>query len=286
MQRTPINHSCWLGFIIGIDSVINAVKKADPVAGSDASVILGWVYQFDISARFSLRHWRTESAKSVATALGFDANGDKSCHLQYLLAKKSFARGIPNISNHAHPIIRLLAEISETAMHSSDPRYLTPEYQAYLDDLRSGLEKVSPRITGVNESIQEPLSDTEQVLDLTRLAGLIYHERVSRNFSGQSAVIDSWARRALSIIADLDMCYCPFALFIISCETDKDVDRLIILDIYARMESRQHLQSTMEIRSLIQTAWNLQDLAEDGKLEYIQKLNIVLSSREVVPSLV
>jgi len=286
MQQTSGNNSGWVGFISGVKQVLDAVKESEPPLCDDASLIMGWVYYFDVMGRFSFRHWRTEYVEAVAKTLGYKANGSYSCRLQYVLARASFARGVPSISTHAHPVVQLLAEVSDTAMYSSDPRYLTTEYERYLDDLRARLESVSPHTHRVSGSVHDELNHTEKLLELTRLAGLIHLERVSRNFSGHSPVIDAWAQQALSMIARLNSCLCPFALFIVACEADKDSDRLIILDLYARMEARPHLQSFMEVKSLIQTAWNLQDLAEDGELEYIQKLNIVLSSRDVVPSLI
>lgn len=237
-------------------------------------------------ARFTFRHWRTEYVEGLAEALGFNACGSQSCHLQFVLARASFARSIPNMTTHTHSIISLLSEVSDTALHSSDPRYLTPAYQDYLNDLRERLESVPPRVHDFDTALYVELNDSERLLDLVRLAGLIYLERVSRNFSGQSFVIEAWARQALATFSLLDSCLCPFALWIIGCETDNDADRRIILDLFARMEARPHFQSFMEIRSLIQTAWNLQDLAVNGELEYIQKLNIVLSSRWVCPSLI
>jgi hypothetical protein len=238
-------------------------------------------------ARFSFRHWRTEHMKAVAKGLGFDPQGEESCALQHILARDSFARGVPNIAAHAHPIVQLLAELSETALYSSEPKYFTAEYQLHLDDLRSRLETAfsatwSPTLLGQKEADLH----TQRLLELTRLAGLIHLERISRNFSGQSTKLEFWSRQAFSILAEVESCLCPFALFVIGCEASKDEDRMILLNLYARMEARPHLQSFMRIRSLIQTAWNQQDLAQEGELEYVHKLNLVMSSRDIVPSLV
>jgi hypothetical protein len=169
-------------------------------------------------------------------------------------------------------------------MYSSEPNYLKAEYQRHLDDLHSKLETVDSRIVVQHDSPPGDVIHTQQLLELARLAGLIYLSRVSRNFSGRSPQIDSWTRLGLDILATLDFCLCPFALFIIGCELDKDEDRVVLLDLYAKMEMKPHLQSFMETRALTQTAWNQQDLAEDGTLEYIHKLNLVMSSRGVVPS--
>jgi hypothetical protein len=284
MQQTSGQNTAWVGYISGVKQVINALKAMDPIPGSDGSLILGWVYHFDVMARFSFRHWRTEQIKAVAKELGFSAGGSQTCAVQYILSRISFAQGIPNIAAHAHPVMRLLGEVSTTAMYSSEPNYRSAEYQRHLNDLLSRLENADPRIYDVDNSAPDDVKYNEQLLDLARLAGLIYLERVSRNFSGHSTKIESWTKQALQMLVKLESCHCPFALFFIGCETDRDEDRINILRIYANMEKRPHLMSFMEVKGLIQTAWNQQDLAEEGELDYIHKLNLVMSSRDIVPT--
>jgi hypothetical protein len=285
MQQTSRKNSIWIAYISGVRQVIDAVKTTEPPLGSDASLILGWVYYFDVVTRFSFRHWRTEQVGTIIEELGFSPCGWSACRFQYLLTQASFSRGVPNISAHAHPVVQLLAKVSDIALYSSEPRYLSIDYQHHLDDLRSGLESVSSRTLSSDASPHEKPDDTELALELTRLSAMIYLERISRNIAGHSAKIDSWIKQALPILAQLDSCTCPFALFIIGCETSRDEDRMIILDLWARIEKRPHLQSLLETRALIQTAWNQQDLADDEELEYVHKINLVLSTRDVVPSL-
>jgi hypothetical protein len=285
MQQTSGDSSCWVGYIVGIKRVIDAAKQIETPVGSDASLVLGWIFYFEVMARFSLRHWRTDQMKALVEELGFDTRIPGWCALQYVLARSSFARDVPNIAAHAHPVFQLLAEVSDTAMYSSEPKYLSAEYQLHLEDLRSRLEHVSSQPIGFGDSPQKELHHTQQFLELNRLAGLIYLERVSRSFSGQSCKMQTWVKQAVSILAKLETCLCPFALFIISCELDADEDRMLILNLYARVEKKPHLRSFLETRGLIQTAWNQQDLAGDEGLEYIYKVTLVISSRNVIPSL-
>ncbi|KAF2623278.1 hypothetical protein BU25DRAFT_350606 [Macroventuria anomochaeta] len=290
LQQTSDNYSeCrsdWVGYLIGSKKVIDALKEEEREFGGEASIILGWVYYFDVMARFSFRHWRPEHIKAHANELGFDPRGSQVCAMQYVLARASFLRGILGISAHAHPVVRLLAEVSEIGIYSSDPGYLSTKYQRHLDNLRLTLENVSSYPIGLDALSKQEVDHEQHLLEVTRLAGLIYLERVSRNFSGQSTKLESWTRQALSIFAQLESCRCSFALFIVSCELMKDEDRMIVLNVFTKMEKGPHLNSILETRSLVQTAWNQQDLAEDGGLEYIHKLNVVMSSRDVIPSLI
>jgi hypothetical protein len=285
MQQTSGDNSCWVGYIVGIKRVIDAAKQIKTPVGSDASLVLGWIFYFEVMARFSLRHWRTDQMKALVEELGFDTRIPGWCALQYVLAQSSFARDVPNIAAHAHPVFQLLAEVSDTAIYSSEPKYLSTEYQLHLEDLRSRLEHVFSQPIGLNDVSQEELQRTQQSIEFNRLAGLIYLERVSRSFSGQSCKVKTWVTQAVSILTELGTCLCPFALFIISCELNEDEDRMLILNLFAKVEKKPHLRSFLETRGLIQTAWNQQDLAGDEGIEYIYKVTLVISSRNVIPSL-
>jgi hypothetical protein len=287
MQQTLPNNSCWVGYILAAKNVLDALQDLNPATGSDTSIILGWMYYFDVMARFSLRHWRTKQIEAIARGLGFHAQGEDLCVMQHLLARESFAKALPNISAHVHPIIQLLGEVSDVALYSSDPNYHSAEYQAQLDDLRWRLPAGSPLTHEppllADASIE--LND-RQPIELTRLAGMIYLERVSRNFSGRSDQLTTWNIQALSIVAKCDSYLCSFALFVIGCEARTDEQRIVILKYYARMEARPQLRSFTMTKSLIETAWNQQDLAEDEQVGYVRKINLALSSRDILPPLV
>jgi hypothetical protein len=192
----------------------------------------------------------------------------------------------PGISAHAHPVIQVLAEVSGISMYPTHSNYTLTEYQQLLEDLRTKLDIVTTTPIGLDACSEEVTRHEQGLLRLCRLAGLIYLERVSNRFSGRSQKLDAWTHSAVSTIARMETCFAPFALFIVSCELDSDEDRLIVLRLFRKMEQRPYLKSFMEIRSLIQTAWNQEDLAGPGGLEYVHKLNLVVSSRDVMPSLI
>jgi hypothetical protein len=287
MQQTYKDNSCWISYVNAVEPVVHVVRSTAPPIGSETSLILGWLYYFEVMARFSLRHWRTEQMTARVNELGFDARVARSeCIQQWMFAQAFFARGLPHIAEHAHPVVQLLAEVSATAMYSSDPRYFSSEYQQRLDDLRTNLDTVSSQITDMEELPEKEQKNMENLLELSRLAGLVYLERVSRNFSGQSTHITEWVTRALLILTSLGSCFAPFAIFIISCELDSDEDRMLILELFAKAKEGPYLRSLLDVRALIQTAWNQQDFADDEGMNYIYKLTLVMSSRNVVPSLI
>lgn len=275
-----------MGYLLSSKKVSDVIKKDTPAIGSDHSIILGWIYYFEVMARFTFRHWRTEEVKAHINGLGFDPDGSEVCALQFILARATFIHGVPGISAHAHPLIQVLAEVSAISMYSTHSDYTVPEYQQLLEELRTKLYTVTMTPVGLGACSKDTVPHEQNLLRLARLAALIYLERVSNSFSGRSPKLDAWTHEAVSTIAGMETCLAPFALFIVSCELDSDEDRLVILRLFGKMERRSHLKSLMEVRSLIQTAWNQQDLSGPAGLEYVHKLNLVVSSRDVMPSLI
>jgi hypothetical protein len=75
-------------------------------------------------------------------------------------------------------------------------------------------------------------------------------------------------------------------MFVIGCEAHTDEERLVMLDFFTRLEQVPHLNSLLEAKGLVQTAWIQHDLGVEGELEYIHKVNLVMSSRDVIPSFI
>lgn len=292
MQHSP--PSCWITHITGTRTVITALSHSPlppPSPPSPASLILSWVFYFDTFTRFSLRHWRTESIRATAMELGFDSQGEKACALQYIIAKHSFAQEVKGVEAFAHPLVRLVAQVLSIRMGAEEAGWFDEGYQKGLDALRAGLEGFDVEGHGDVPGSDKPSNDNDHDhdhdtthLQLLRLSALIYLERISRSFSGASPQLSSYLATALSLISTLDFMPAHFTLFVIGCEARTDEERGVLLSFFARMQTRPHLISLFQVKSLVESAWIQQDLDLEGGLGYLHKLNLVLSSRDVVPS--
>jgi hypothetical protein len=218
--------------------------------------------------------------RSTSHELGFKA-ANHTCSVQYRIARIAFAEDMSIIATYAHPLLQLLAEVFETRLYASDPLYHSTDYQHSLDNLKSRLNDVD---LVTRDDGRE--SDKYYCLEFTKLAGLIYLERVSRNFSGQSTQLDRWKEYALCILAKLDTHPPSFAMFVVGCEAHTDEERLVMLDFFTKLEQGPYLNSLLEAKGMIQTAWIQHDLGAEGELEYIHKVNLVMSSRDVIPSFI
>ncbi|KFY00747.1 hypothetical protein O988_03109 [Pseudogymnoascus sp. VKM F-3808] len=277
--------SSWVGHICGAKGVITALQGQRYAPGSDISVILGWIYYYDVMTRFSIRHWRINMLQEASSDNKWPPN---LCEMQFVFARISFARQIPDIFTHSHKVVQLLYEVcSNTLLYAWGPQYHNAEYRKYLDGLELRLtESISLPSPDIGAATREVNEEMSPVLELFRISALVYLERASRNFSGQSTKLDQWVEDSFSILTNLNTCQHPFPLFILGCEARTDSRRIAVLDLIAKTEEHLYVRDLQEVRELIQSMWVQEDLDVNGEVGFIEKLNLVLSSSGVVPGFV
>ncbi|KAF2622207.1 hypothetical protein BU25DRAFT_310865, partial [Macroventuria anomochaeta] len=121
------------------------------------------------------------------------------------------------------------------------------------------------------------------ILELYKLATLIHLERHLTNFSGQSAEIEAWSRRAFILLDRLPHSDQPFPLFTISCEARSDFQRSINLKNISQAKSASFSKNLRSIAQMIRSVW-MQDDRANTTLNYREKLNAIFSAVEVLPS--
>jgi hypothetical protein len=148
------------------------------------------------------------------------------------------------------------------------------------------------RIANIDPSALDGISDTVSglnaawvaMMELFKLAGLIYLTRASRNFSGISPQIDTMIERAYVLLDDLETFNPTFPLLIVGCEARTDKQRMRILEHIERAMTTSSLRSLRELRNILQQIWVQDDLAVDYELDYLNKLDAVISSYQIIPS--
>lgn len=183
-----------------------------------------------------------------------------------------------------------MADIFENLVDSSHPKYHDEAYRKELVGLERTLESILNGKYGPETCRQEfkELVTTKDhdyaALEMYRLASLIYLERASRNFSGTSDKIDHWLSLAFNLLQlPLRMKH-SFPMFIIGCEARTDEKRIIILDSIDKSQAFRPTAAMAIVRDMLQSAWALKDLETDRELDYITKLDTVISGCEMMPT--
>lgn len=119
-------------------------------------------------------------------------------------------------------------------------------------------------------------------IELCQLAALVYIERVAGSFLEDESRTNQSIERAFSIFVRLEACERMFPLLIFACEARNDDQRITILDLIARTQKNSPVRSLDLIKSMIQSIWVQDDLA-DQEIRYVDRLSITLSSSEGFP---
>lgn len=165
------------------------------------------------------------------------------------------------------------------------------DLQYHNDEYESTLRCLERRITNIVPSAPEAVSYTTSTawvatIELFKLAALIYLKRASRNFSGISPQIDAMVERAYVLLNGLQAFNPAFPLLIIGCEARTDEQRIKILEHIEKAMKTSSLRSLQELRDILQQIWVQDDLAVDYELGYLNRLDAVMTSYQIMPSFV
>lgn len=165
----------------------------------------------------------------------------------------------------------------------TDPLYNSDEYENTLRCLEN---KISNVVALVPQGMSESSTAWVATMDLLKIAALIYLKRASRNFSGISPQIETLVEKARILLDSVETCKLAFPLLIIGCESRTDEQRMRILEHIGREMRTSNSRSMYGLQDILQQIWIQDDLAVDDELDYLKKLDVIISSYQVMPSFV
>lgn len=185
------------------------------------------------------------------------------------------------------------------------------DHQQKLNDLE---EEINESLAQSKAACADVSSVNENDAAATQDAGLrlqryfflvstwIYFQRTCRHLTGPSAEIDALFDEVFAMSGDihrLNVRITPFSLFLIGTEADTEARRMAVMDfIHRRPELLPIASAALAIRGdnstptqldcLISAAWAQDDLHDDseGYLDYVTKMQYVITARAVLPALV
>jgi len=92
--------------------------------------------------------------------------------------------------------------------------------------------------------------------------------------------------RAYTLLDHLQTFNPAFPLLIIGCEARTDEQRMRLLEHIERAMKTSSLRSLHGLQNILQQVWVQDDLAVDYKLDYLNRLDAVISSYRIMPSFV
>ena len=191
---------------------------------------------------------------------------------------------IHDVSTCTQEVLRLLYEVIRGSKRAADPAYHSVLYAEWTQSIEQRLNDfrvLSHTEEGTRLSIEESRA---QSIELYRLGALIYLERASKSFSGRSEKVDLLVEQAFGILTHLLTCNAALPLFIVGLEARTDKNRRVILDLLEDTLQTSQSKSLEVVRHMMQEAWIQDDLEIDVDLDYMIKLDTIISANHTVPA--
>ncbi|KAF2264811.1 hypothetical protein CC78DRAFT_494590 [Lojkania enalia] len=284
VHQTSCTSSHWTQYITGIKGLLATHCCRTCYLDEELKVLGDWVYYHDVMARFTMRHRLGEAAR-------ISSNTSSSCYeieaevlpSRILLKSEFMCNFISDAPSPGSKILHLLSDVCDAV--STRPHNTTMSVQE-LDEYKSFFSHLERRIRNFQTASNPNETPCSALaVGVYQRAILIYLNRALGNLLGQSARIQKCIDELFTIFSQAQSCVRQFPLFILGCEARTDSQRTIILDLISRTEKKVSSRSLSQVKMLIQAMWAQDDLA-DQNLNYWDKVTIVISSCEIVPSLV
>ncbi|VUC37314.1 unnamed protein product [Clonostachys rosea] len=260
----------WPWYICGANHIITTANLVESSNGKELRDIVDWVAYQHVMCRFGLQHWRHGS------------------DYWKLPAKKRLGMPTvcsdPNIMSRAkgpREVVTILSEVVESIQDPSASSYHSSTYVESLQLLENRLESLQLPVfieTG-------PVGTPADLIELYRLAALIYLERASTRSSGPSAKVQKWYQKAYPILEKQEIYHSPLPLLILGIEASNDEQRKLFLKLVRQAAVRSGSVAMENVHRMLQSVWLQDDLETERVLDYRLKLRAVFSSSEILPSL-
>ncbi|KAH8901627.1 hypothetical protein GQ53DRAFT_674862 [Thozetella sp. PMI_491] len=258
----------WTCYVRSAMAIIRVAGLDGYHQSRDMAMLQDWVYYHDVLARFSLRHWWRSGLPS-------------SLNHSVLTPPPPTIRAEP--SHTALPAIGLIELLSEVCdacpvgLPAMTPTGSGSDHKNFLSILDWKIRTMKIQVSPEND-VDEPL-----MMELYRLALLVYLSRASKDLLKQRFRTQQYIEKAFSIFPQLGSCNRQFPVFILGSEARTDDQRAVVLDLMTRAEKRDSSRLFHHSRILLQAIWAQNDLS-DGELDYCTGMSHVISLCVIAPS--
>lgn len=190
-----------------------------------------------------------------------------------------------NVTGCSTEVLSSIATLFSNIVDPDDPKFCSAEHTDSLDVIERSLTYCTQIVEDRSGEPKCPQTEiATKVAELYRLAGLVYLYRAARGLPTNAAKVRSVVGSAFGILPTLSILQRAFPLVILGCEAKTDDERLIILDLLERNRTHRELEPCCRIRSFIEASWAQDDLHTEKEVNYVRKMDAIISLSKNVPS--
>ncbi|KAI0200564.1 fungal-specific transcription factor domain-containing protein [Astrocystis sublimbata] len=275
------SHSHWPLYLAGARDVAKAAGLEAHISRPDTLELILWVYYHDVLAKFCLLHWRREPISDfLAKQLGVEMEWHRDLCASAIKLNVVIAP-LPTI-------LRRLGDVLEALCHDTLSSTPLDTLQRTIHTAESLVKSVPQLCTAAASSKTEAGLDRLAALtELYRTAILVYIARLCASMFGETRDLTHLLDRGFAQIEQMQTCDRLFPVFILGCEADTDERRLLVLNLLRRTE-KTHVRSLDCLRRGLDSVWIQDDLHadQDIMLDYMNKLDVIVSSSHTMPTFV
>ncbi|KAF2093945.1 hypothetical protein NA57DRAFT_80950 [Rhizodiscina lignyota] len=269
--------SPWAMYMCHAKILAEEVFCLDQTYEGDFLVILQWIFHHDAFSRFSVRHYDRRTPKMIA------------CAFNDQIRRRALFSGnntqVSNVVGCSTEVLSSIATLFNTVVDHDDPQFNSLERIEILNTIERSLAYCSQHVDARNYGDASIQPDTAaKVAELYRLAGLVYLYRAGRGMPANAPKVRNAVESGLSILATLNKLDRAFPFVILGCEARTDEERLVVLDLLRRNQAQKELGTSSRAHWFIQTSWAQDDLHTEKEVNYIRKLDAIISLGNAPPS--
>ncbi|KAI0858796.1 fungal-specific transcription factor domain-containing protein [Xylaria cubensis] len=255
----------WASYIRSVKYIIIAESLSSADRDRDFQVLADWASYHESLGKFSVVHWSRD---------GTDPTGN------FCVA------GLYKRPDHLKAINFLEETYKAVSKKRSEERSVEEQgdYLKYLRILEFKIRQtLLPNLTHDDDT------NAQLVTELFTLALLVYLGRATSDLIPELAnKTEQHIEKAFSIFPIVESCDRQFPLFVLGCEARSEEDRVVYLELVSRTQGRSQAAPLVQVETLVKASWVQSDLADHAglKIDYIEKLNALISSCKVMPTFV
>lgn len=233
VHQSSATSNQWAWYVSGVKQILSTVHLGKAQGDPDLDVLLDWVFYHGIVGRVCWGHWRKGAPIPPTCAQVMSPDP------YYLKAERTSHAAAPS----SLTLLGLLCEFCEIASPCPHDTMSTRELREYKTYPRA----LDWKLTNIQLS-GEGTTDTNTIVELYRLAILVYVNRMSDDLFKQAGITQQHVDKAFSLFTQLSSCERQFPVFILGCEARTDEHRTAVLDLIARTEERHSSRSFNQVK--------------------------------------
>ncbi|KIW04968.1 hypothetical protein, variant [Verruconis gallopava] len=265
----------WVTFLCAVKRIINTSPGTQKLVRQENSVFLDWIFYHEALAEFTVRHWAVPYEGCGYVPIPRSPNADNE------IGSKKRA----NIGCTTDVLQLTVYACTQAVVAKSSAK----NYANIATEQAEMLERQICRAVGdygpIHDHSAAPADRNAMVLDLHRLACLIYVNRAVRRVAGTEFHHRRLVREGILLLTRMATCQNAWPLFIIACEAVNEDQRLALLDVFEKslQERRRRSSHIHFIQHIAQAVWNQHDLNPENPVDYLTILDAVIGGLPFMP---